>query len=188
MPAPSRYPGLPGFDVGSDDVVAPSPAPDPIRSLRENPELVSDLARYAEGICTESAVRRRWKLAEEMWEALGGDDELVQTIEQEKTRRIRNGSFKRELAQLHVVRGPTVLASIMDDPRANARHRVDSVKALNAIADPGPEAATGEEKVIISINLGADLRAKGQEPDPSDVITIEATPRKQIEDSDDWRR
>jgi len=83
-----------------------------------------------------------------------------------------------------------VLATIMDDPKANARHRVDSIKALNAIADPGPEAATGEEKVIISINLGADLRAKGQDPDPGDIITIEATPRpKQIEDSDDeWRR
>ena len=85
----------------------------------------------------------------------------------------------------------------MDDAKANARHRVDSIKALNAIADPGPEAAADQERVIITINLGSDTRAKGQEPDPADVITIEATPRpgtpKRIEadhsePSDEWRR
>jgi hypothetical protein len=182
------YPGgIPGFDV-SESVVVPSPVPDPTRSLRENYELIQDLCRYAEGICTESAVRKRWRLSEEIWEELGADDELVRKIDELKIQRVRSGALKRELAQGHVIRGPAVLASIMDDVRANARHRVDSIKALNAIADPGPEAATGEEKVIISINLGADLKAKGQEPDPSDVITIEATPRKQIEDSDEWRR
>jgi len=86
----------------------------------------------------------------------------------------------------------------MDDPKANARHRVDSIKTLNAIADPGPEAAAEEQRVIIKIDLGSDTRARGQEPDPADVVIIEATPRpstpKQIEDdhseqpSDEWRR
>ena len=183
------YPGIPGFDV-SESVVVPSPTPDPIRSLRENYELIQDLCRYAEGIYSESAVRKRWRLSEETWEELGADDELVRKIDELKIQRVRSGALKRELAQAHIIRGPSVLATIMDDPKANARHRVDSIKALNAIADPGPEAATGEEKVFISINLGADLRAKGQDPDPGDIITIEATPRpKQIEDSDDeWRR
>src|SRR5215471_12797407 len=134
-----RYTGVPGFDV-SDDVATPNPVPDPTRSLRENSELVQDLCRYAEDLASESAIRKKWRLSEEMWEALGTDDELVRTIEEERTRRVRSGATKRELAQAHVIRGPTVLASIMDDPRANARHRVDSVKTLNAIADPGPEA------------------------------------------------
>jgi hypothetical protein len=87
----------------------------------------------------------------------------------------------------------------MDDRRASARHRVDSVKALNAIADPGPEAATEKERIVIKIDMGADLRAQGLKPNPADVITIEAEPRpktpKQIEDDhseqpsdDEWRR
>jgi hypothetical protein len=189
---------IPGFDVEIPDVATPSPVPDPTRSLRENHELIQDLCRYAEGLCSESAVRKRWRLSEEVWEELGGDDELVRAIEEAKTRRVRSGALKRELAQGHVVRGVGVLAEIMDDRRQSARHRVDSVKALNAIADPGPEAAPEREYISIKIDLSADTRAKGQEPNPGDVITIEAAPRpntpKQIEDDhserpdDEWRR
>src|SRR5262249_20205675 len=160
--------------------------------LRENSEPVQDLCRYAENLASESAVRKKWRLSEETWELLGADDELVRAIEEEKTRRIRSGATKRELAQQHIIRGPTVLASIMDDPRANARHRVDSIKALNAIADPGPEAAAAQERIFIRIDMSADTK------DPKDVLTIEAAARpsnpKQIEDDhseqsdDEWRR
>ena len=163
-----------------------------VANFIDNHELITDLARFSEALCTESAIRKKWRLSEETWELLGSSDELIRAIEEEKTRRIRSGATKRELAQAHIIRGPTVLASIMDDPRANARHRVDSIKTLNAIADPGPEAAVGEEKVIIKIDLSADTK------DPKDVLTIEATARpstpKQIEDdhseqpSDEWRR
>jgi len=195
-PTTKPYPGLPGFDPG-EPLPPADPAPD--RSLIDNHELVSDLARFAEGqaLCTESAIRKKWRLSEETWELLGSSDELVRAVEDEKTRRIRSGATKRELAQSHIIRGPAVLATIMDDAKANARHRVDCIKALNAIADPGPEAAADQERVIIKINLGSDTRAKGQEPDPADVITIEATPRpgtpKRIEadhsePSDEWRR
>src|SRR5215475_9215234 len=175
-----------GFDIGTDDVATPSSVPDLTRSLRENSELVQDLCRYAENLTSESAIRKKWRLSEETWELLGADDELVRAVEEAKTGRIRSGATKRELAQAHIIRGPNVLATIMDDPKANARHRVDSIKALNAIADPGPQAAVGEEKVVIRIDMGADLRAKGQAPNPGDIVTIEATARpsipKQIED------
>jgi hypothetical protein len=195
MDTPNEY--VAGFSLEpSPPERTPKPAPDPLLSLRENHELIQDLCRYAEGLCSESAVRKRWRLSEESWEALGGDDELVRAIEEAKTRRVRSGALKRELAQGHIVRGVGVLAEIMDDTRASPRHRVDSVKALNAIADPGPEGAAGEEKFYIRIDMGADLRAKGQAPNPGDVITIEAEPRpktpKQLEDghseSDEWRR
>ena len=184
---------VPGFVVNDEPPLTPS-SPPLERSLIDNHELVTDLAKFSEGqpLCTESAIRKKWRLSEETWELLGSSDELVRAIEEEKTRRIRSGATKRELAQQHIIRGPGVLAQIMDDPAANARHRVDSIKALNAIADPGPQAADDTERVIIKIDLSADTK------DPKDVLTIEATPRpstpKQIEDdhskqpSDEWRR
>jgi len=188
---------VPGFEIiGTDDIT--NSVPDPTRSLRENSELIQDLCRYAENLTSESAIRKKWRLSEEMWEQLGADDELVRAIEEEKTRRIRSGATKRELAQQHVVRGPQVLASIMDDPRANARHRVDSIKGLDDLAANGPGAAAEQDRIVIRIDMGADVRAKGQAPNPADVVIIDTVARpstpKQIEadhseqPSDEWRR
>ena len=172
------YRGIAGFNV---DEPPPWHKPAPDRSLRENLELITDLARFSEALLSESAVRRKWRLSEETWELLGADDELVRAIEEEKTRRIRSGATKRELAQHHVIRGPSVLAGIMDDPKANARHRVDSIKALDAIADPGPEAAAEQERIVIRIDLSADTK------DPKDVLEFEATvPPKPNPPIDSW--
>jgi hypothetical protein len=184
MTAPGRYLGVPGFNVGQESVVAtPSSIPNPLQSLRENIELVDDLCRYAEGVLTESAVRKKWRLGEDVWEALGNDDELVRAVEEAKIRRVRSGATKRERAQQHIIRGPDVLATIMDDPKANARHRVDSIKTLNAIADPGLEAAAEQERIFIRIDLSADTRAKGQEPNPGDILELEVTPKPKPIDS-----
>src|SRR5262249_6972883 len=184
MANPSRC--IAGFDIGTDDVATPSSVPDLTRSLRENSELVQDLCRYAENLASESAIRKKWRLSEETWELLGADDELVRAIEEEKTRRVRSGALKRELAQQHIIRGPTVLASIMDDARANARHRVDSIKALDSLAANGPGAAAEQERIVIRIDLGADTRAKGQEPNPGDVVIIDAGVQPKPKPIDSW--
>jgi hypothetical protein len=169
MTSPDDY--VSGFSL------EPSPSersvPSLTQPLRENVELIDDLTRFAEGIYTESAVRKKWRLSEETWELLGTDDELVRAIEEAKIRRVRNGSFKRERAQQHVTRAPDVLASIMDDPKANARHRVDSAKALDSLADNGPEATAEQERIIIRIDMGADVRAKGLPSDPKDVLIVD---------------
>ena len=67
--------------------------PNLVQLCRENDELIADLARYAEGICTEAAVRRKYRdiLNDEAWTTLGKDDLLVEMVEAEKVRRIRNG-------------------------------------------------------------------------------------------------
>ena len=44
----------------------------------------------------------------------------------------------------------------MRDPNANERHRIDSVKALDALASTGAEAAAAGARFEITINLGAD--------------------------------
>ena len=128
---PRRYTGVPGFNV--DNLPTPgNPAPD--RSLIDNHEFLADCARYAEGLYTRAQVKKRWRnINDATWDLLGDDNELVDAIELERTRRIRSGEAKREKAQQHIVRGVDVLTSIMDDPKANARHRVDSIKALDSL-------------------------------------------------------
>ena len=77
----------------------------------------------------------------------------------------------------------------MDDPNANPRHRVDSVKALDTLADPGPQTTLPAEKFIITIDLTGDSKLK----DPRDILTIDATPLKtpaaiMDKTEDDWKR
>jgi len=146
-------------------------------ALIENQALLEDLARYSEGILSQQQVKKRWQelIDEKTWETLGSDDALVQAIELEKARRVRSGAAKRERAQQHIVKAPDILEKIMSDDSANARHRVDSIKALDALADPGPQAAPPADRFIITIDLTADAKLRSAEPDPNDVIVIEAT-------------
>jgi hypothetical protein len=149
-----------------------------VADLKDNHEFVSDCCRYSEGVLSEAAVRKKWHFDAATWELLGSDDELVRAIEETRTHRIRSGAAKRERAQQHIVRGVDVLSKIMDDPQANARHRVDSIKALDALADPGPQRAAAEQdRIIIRIDLGADTRAKGLESNPADILIYEAAIR-----------
>ena len=178
MPTATKpYTGIPGFNIGTPDVATPSPperAPSNLAQLcRENDELIADLARYAENLVSEAAIRRKYRdlLNSEAWTTLGQDDLLVEMIEAEKVRRIRNGAAKREKAQNFVTAAPDVLNGIMSNPKESARHRIDASKALNGLADPRPEAAAETEKVYITINLSADTK------NPKDILTIEATPR-----------
>ena len=183
------YRGLPGFAL--DDAPAPSSperAPSNLAQLcRENDALVADLARFSEGICTEAAIRRKYRdlLDNEAWTTLGKDDLLVEMVEAEQVRRIRNGAAKREKAQNFVTAAPDILNGIMTDPKANAKHKVDAIKTLDALADPGPEAAPEREYISIRIDLSADTRARGAEPSPADILVFETEARpstpKQIE-------
>src|SRR6478672_4896195 len=120
-------------------------------------ELIADCVRFAEGLLTEAAVRKKYRFDDDAWEALGSNDELVEKIEAEKLRRIRDGSSKREKAQLLIVKAPDVVAAIMLDDNANARHRIDASKTLNDFASNGPgQSAPAADRFVITINLGSD--------------------------------
>jgi hypothetical protein len=125
--------------------------------LEDDPDFISDLARYAEGIFSEQDVKKKHHLSADIWERLGSNDVLIEKIEAEKVRRIRNGSTKRERAQKLVVQAPDVLGGIMLDASASPKHRIDSAKALDAFAANGPEAAPASDRFQITINLGADV-------------------------------
>lgn len=155
-------------------------SPPNLPSLRDNFEFVTDMARFSEGIATESAVRKKHHFDEATWERLASDEQLIERIEAEKLRRIRDGSFKREKAQAHVVAAPDVLNGIMTDPKQSAKHRIDSAKVLDALADPGPQRNTAnEDRVHIVIDLGADQRLtfdKPIRPGPDDDKIVDVPP------------
>jgi len=151
-------------------------------SILENHGFIVDCARYAEGLLSEMEVKKKHHFDDTTWARLGEDDALVEAIEAEKVRRIRDGSSKREKAQLLVVQAPDVVAGIMLDANANPRHRIDASKALDAFAANGPEATPASDRFQIVINLGADtlkfdrsIAINANDVDPND---IEAAPAK----------
>jgi hypothetical protein len=127
-----------------------------LANLSKDQGFITDLARFAESICTEADVRKKWRLSNEDWERLGSDDALVRTIEDEKIRRIRNGTHAREKAQQVFVETPTVLGDILRDNDASPRHRIEAAREIRAVAATGPEAQSPAERFVITINLGAD--------------------------------
>ena len=118
-------------------------------------ELIVDLSRFYEELLSEAAIRKKYRFDDKTWEQLGSDDKLVEMVEDERIRRIRDGSAKREKAQQLVVKAPGVLGDIMNDPNANPRHRIDSAKALDNFATTGAEVAAAGTRFVIHIDLGA---------------------------------
>jgi hypothetical protein len=125
-------------------------------NLVENHDFISDLARYAEGLITEEAVKKKWHFDTATWEALGADDVLVERIEATKTARIRSGSGARERAQVLFATAPTTLGAILNSDSMPARNRIEASKELRQIAVGGPETIPTSEKFSITINLSAD--------------------------------
>ena len=137
----------------------------------EDDELIENLARFADGTLSEAAVKARHHLSNEDWAAMGESDRLVELVEAAKLRRIRTGATKRERAQIEIVDGPPILGKIMRDSNANERHRIDSIKTLDALASTGAEAAAAGARFEITINLGSDTEhySKSIEINPHDV-------------------
>ena len=146
----------------------------------EDDELIENLARFADGTLSEAAVKSRHHLSNEDWAALGESDKLVELVEACKLRRIRSGATKRERAQIEIVDAPPILGGIMRDPNANERHRIDSIKTLDALASTGAEAAAAGARFEITINLGADhiehySKSIAIDPDDTDPNSIDTT-------------
>ena len=147
-------------------------------SLEDNHEFISDFARYSEGILDEKFLRRKYRFDNATWEQLGNNDALVERIENEKLRRVRDGSSKRERAQKLVAQAPGVLGDIMLDGNASPKHRIDASKTLDAFAANGPEATAAADRFIITINLGSDVERynksiaiNANDVDPNDTDT-----------------
>ena len=101
--------------------------------LEDDLEFISDLARYAEGLFSEQDVKKKHHLSADTWERLGSNEVLIEKIEAEKVRRIRNGRAKREKAQQLVVQAPDVLGGIMLDASASPKHRIELSQSTRCI-------------------------------------------------------
>jgi len=123
-------------------------------SLIDNHEFISDCARYAEGLLSEKEVKKKHHFDDDTWARLGEDEALIEAIEAEKIRRIRNGSTARERAQQLFATAPNVLGDILHDDGTSARHRIESARELRQIAANGPGAAPASDRFQITINLG----------------------------------
>jgi hypothetical protein len=165
----------------------------PPSTLADDYAFIVDMARFADGLLTEKQIRKKYHFDAATWKKLGSDDALVEKIEAEKERRIRDGSTKRERAQVEVIDAAPILGKIMRDPNANERHRIDSVKALDALAANGPEAVPAADRFIIRIDISGDGRGEGPDvlhfnksiavnpnDDPNDTDTA---PQKLITDN-----
>jgi hypothetical protein len=69
----------------------------------------------------------------------------------------------------------------MRDPNANERHRIDSIKTLDALANTGSEAAAAGARFEITINMGSDVEhysksfavdANDTDPDSIDTTNV----------------
>jgi hypothetical protein len=111
-----------------------------VADLIDDDDFVLAMARFADGVWTESQIKRKFCFDDATWAKLGSDDRLVEKIEALKELRIRRGDTKRERAQQRVIQAPAVLENIMMSADASPKHRIDAAKALDAFAN-GPEAA-----------------------------------------------
>jgi hypothetical protein len=155
----------------------------PISSEGEfNAELVTDLARFSEGLVSEKDIKRRYRFDAAVWESLGDNEALFAAIEDEKVRRVRSGALKRERAQIEIVDAPPILGGIARNPNANERHRIDSIKTLDALATGGSsEAAAAGTRFEIFINIG-DQTLHFDKP-----IAIDANPNRTDDmPQDEW--
>lgn len=134
------------------------------RQLIENNELIADLCRFRENLLTEKFIRRKYRLDNATWERLGSDEgnALVEKVEEESLRRVRDGSAKREKSQQLITKAPNILDSIASDVTASPRHRVDAIKTLDTFAANGPEGVPPADRFQITIVLSAD--GSGSEP------------------------
>jgi hypothetical protein len=110
-----------------------------VADLIDDDDFVLAMARFADGVWTESQIKRKFRFDDATWQKLGSDDRLVEKIEALKELRIRRGDTKRERAQQRVIQAPQILEAIMLSD-ASPKHRIDAAKALDAFAN-GPEAA-----------------------------------------------
>jgi hypothetical protein len=141
-----------------------------IANFIDDHDFIVTMARFADGLETRAAVKKRFNFSDEIWESLGSNDRLVEAISRESARRLADGSTARERAQVLYAEVPPVLGEILKKS-ASDRNRIESARELRAISSVGPEATTASERFVISIILNGDVETynKSRAIDVNDI-------------------
>ena len=132
---------------------------------------VLDCTRHVEELISAEQLKAKYRLTEEAWRQLAGNEPLQYAVERLRERRTRSGQAAKEAAQHLFLTAPGVLSNILNDSAALPRHRIEAARELRQTAAIGSEAATPiAERFVIKI----DLTAGGN---PDDVIVVDAGPR-----------
>lgn len=120
---------------------------------------VLDCARNVEGQLPDDEIKKKYELSDADWQHLAINTPLLRAVRAEHERRVLNGEAAREAAQRHLVKAPAVLNGILVNDQLSPRHRIEAARELRQAAASGPEvSAEPKEKIVISIDLGADCR------------------------------
>jgi hypothetical protein len=168
--AKPKYAGVPGFNIDTDDAPAPSPTkPDEktvvLRGVRVllNSDVggafITDCARNRERLFSDDQIREKYEIDDNAWGAITQNKALRLLVNAECERRMLNNDAAREAAAKFFTQAPSVLNGILQDPKAPPRQRIEASKELRATARAGDERpGDTSDRVIISINLGADVK------------------------------
>ena len=165
---PRRYTGVPGFNV--DDPPPPTTTrvakPDDAVTLRGvrvpltsdvGCAFISDCARNRERLFSDAQLQEKYEIDPNDWDSIVKNKPLRLAISRECERRMLNNDASREAAAKEFTKAPAVLGGILEDQKANPRHRIEAAKELRATARRGDERpGDTPDRIIISINLGAD--------------------------------
>jgi hypothetical protein len=140
---------------------------------------VVDCVRHIEDLVSADALKAKYALSDESWQALGANEKLQLAVGAQKERRVRDGSAARERAQALFLAAPDVLSTIVNDSSMSPRHRIDACRELRATAAAGSEAdspAAEKERFVIRIDFGTAKIMKEVELKPKaehEPLTIE---------------
>jgi len=120
---------------------------------------VSDCARNRQKIFSDARLQEKYGIDPSDWNDIVNNKALRLAISAECDRRMLNGDAAKESAAQIFMNSPTVMGEILNDKSASPRHRIEASKELRATARSDDEKpGTDAERVIVTINLGADER------------------------------
>src|SRR5215475_7077473 len=91
---------------------------------------VVDATRAAEGLLSDRELAEKYELSPADWQDITKNTALGHAVRSERDRRVKDGTAVREMAAKHLVKGPGILDSIMVNPQANNRHRIEAFREL----------------------------------------------------------
>src|SRR5262249_1772093 len=100
---------------------------------------ISDCSRNRERLLSDQRLCEKYGLTIDAWAKIAKNQALRLAVDTEHERRISNGDAAREAAAKFFTKAPEVLDTILQDQRANPRHRIEAAKELRATANIGAE-------------------------------------------------